>query len=64
MNFNQKVYDLLLTLPRGRVITYGALAEMLGNKQLARAVGNALHNNPDGDRCVALLVRSSDLQAP
>ena len=50
MNFNQKVYDLLLTLPRGRVITYGALAEMLGNKQLARAVGNALHNNPDGDR--------------
>ena len=51
MNFNQKVYDLLLTLPNGRVITYGALAEMLGNKQLARAVvGNALHKNPDGER--------------
>lgn len=46
----QEVYDNLLTIPRGKVITYGALAEMLGNKKLARAVGNALHYNPDGDK--------------
>lgn len=45
-----KLYDLLATIPRGRVVTYGKLAEMLGNKHLARAVGNALHKNPDGDK--------------
>ena len=46
----QKIYDILLTVPYGRVITYGMLAEMLGNKRNARAVGNALHKNPDGDK--------------
>lgn len=46
----QKVYDLLAAIPYGRVVTYGRLAEMLGNKQWARAVGNALHKNPDGDK--------------
>ena len=49
-NLNQRVYDLLTTIPRGRVVTYGRLAEMLGNRRWARAVGNALHQNPDGDR--------------
>lgn len=46
---SQKVYDLLFTIPQGRVVTYGKLAEMLGNKHLARTVGNILHANPDGD---------------
>ncbi len=46
----QTLYCLLTEIPRGRVVTYGALAEMLGNRAWSRAVGNALHNNPDGDR--------------
>ncbi|MBQ8497939.1 MAG: MGMT family protein [Clostridia bacterium] len=46
----QKVYDLLRTIPKGKVVTYGKLAEMLGNKAWARAVGNALHQNPDGNQ--------------
>lgn len=46
----QKVYELLLTIPRDKVVTYGDLAKMLGNKTWARAVGNALHKNPDGDK--------------
>ncbi len=46
----QTLYDLLAAIPHGRVVTYGMLAEMLGNKQLSRAVGNALHKNPDGDK--------------
>jgi len=29
------------------VATYGQIAAYLGNRQLARAVGNILHNNPD-----------------
>lgn len=46
----QKLYALLAEIPRGRVTTYVALARMLGNPLWARAVGNALHENPDGDR--------------
>jgi len=46
----QRLYELLASVPKGRVVTYGRLAEMLGNKHLARAVGNALHKNPDGDK--------------
>lgn len=46
----QSLYELLATLPKGKVVTYGALAKELGNSRWARAVGNALHQNPDGDR--------------
>ncbi len=43
----QKVYDYLLTIPWGKVVTYGQIAAHLGNRNLSRAVGNILHNNPD-----------------
>lgn len=46
----QSVYDYLTTIPKGKVVTYGAIAEYLGNKNLARTVGNILHANPDGDK--------------
>lgn len=46
----ENVYEFLKTIPKGRVVTYGQIAEYLGNKNLARAVGNILHNNPDGDK--------------
>lgn len=46
----QKLYELLAEIPHGRVTTYGELAETLGNKSWAQAVGNALHENPDGDK--------------
>ena len=42
-----KVYAILKTIPAGNVMTYGQVAERLGNKNLARTVGNILHNNPD-----------------
>jgi len=45
-----KLYEILTQIPYGRVITYGNLAKMLGNKHFARAVGNALHTNPDGEK--------------
>jgi len=40
----QKLYELLCEIPRGKVVTYGKLAEMLGDRKWARAVGNALHS--------------------
>ena len=43
------VYDILQKIPKGKVVTYGQIAEMLGKKSLARHVGNILHENPDGD---------------
>lgn len=43
----KKVYEFLKTIPRGKVATYGQIAEHLGNKNLSRAVGNILHSNPD-----------------
>ncbi|MGM9881532.1 MAG: MGMT family protein [Bacilli bacterium] len=46
----EKVYDFLRTIPKGKVVTYGQIAEYLGNKKLARVVGNILHNNPDEDK--------------
>lgn len=46
-NLSQKVYEYLTTIPKGKVVTYKQIAESLGNKGLARAVGNILHKNPD-----------------
>ena len=46
-NFQLSVCEFLTAIPRGKVVTYGQIAEHLGNCHLARAVGNALHTNPD-----------------
>lgn len=46
----EEILKYLLTVPQGKVVTYGQIAEFLGNKNLSRAVGNALHRNPDGDK--------------
>jgi methylated-DNA-[protein]-cysteine S-methyltransferase len=44
--FQRKVLDGLLTVPRGALISYQALGAAVGSASSARAVGNALHNNP------------------
>lgn len=46
----EEVYEFLRTIPKGKVVTYGQIAEYLGNKKIARVVGNILHNNPDEDK--------------
>ena len=46
----QIVYEYLAAIPRGKVVTYGQIAVFLGDKNLARSVGNILHINPDGDQ--------------
>ena len=45
MNFNQKVWAITARIPRGKVVTYGDIARLLGTKAY-RAVGNALNRNP------------------
>ena len=44
--FNQKCYDLLRQIPKGKVVTYADIAHQLGGKAY-QAVGNAMANNPD-----------------
>lgn len=48
--FQTQVLNFLTTIPQGKVATYGQIAEALGCPGAARAVGNALHQNPDGDK--------------
>ncbi|MGN1103059.1 MAG: MGMT family protein [Huintestinicola sp.] len=45
----EKVYGFLKTVPKGKVVTYGQIAEAVGNPRAARAVGNILNSNPNGD---------------
>lgn len=47
-SFYQLVYDLVRRTPRGKVVTYGQVAVLLGAPAAARAVGYALHFLPDG----------------
>jgi len=43
----KRIYEAVKKIPKGRVATYAKVAEMAGNPRMARAVGNALHHNPD-----------------
>lgn len=43
----KRIYGAVKKIPKGRVATYTQVAELAGNKKMARAVGNALHRNPD-----------------
>lgn len=43
----KRIYEAVKKIPKGKVATYGQVAELAGDKKMARAVGNALHKNPD-----------------
>ena len=47
-SFYQDIYDLVKLIPRGRVTSYGAIAEALGQKEQVRRVGYALYTCTDG----------------
>ena len=44
---SKRIYEAVKRIPYGHVATYGQVAEMAGDRKMARAVGNALHHNPD-----------------
>ncbi|MDD2465059.1 MAG: methylated-DNA--[protein]-cysteine S-methyltransferase [Desulfobulbus sp.] len=44
--FQKQVWQELLTIPYGQTRTYGELAQRLGGRGKARAVGGAAHANP------------------
>lgn len=45
-DFNRRVYAIARTIPAGGTMTYGEIAERLGDRQLARDVAQALSQNP------------------
>ena len=49
MNLFEYTYDLVRQIPPGKVSTYGAVAEALGDRVAARAVGRMMNQNPDPD---------------
>ena len=46
MGFFERVYEVVKSIPYGKVMTYGDIATLLGNPHCARQVGWALHVNP------------------
>ncbi len=47
MSTFEQIYAVVRRIPRGRVATYGMVAQLAGNSKWARAVGYALHRNPE-----------------
>ncbi|MBR5048025.1 MAG: methylated-DNA--[Eubacterium sp.] len=44
---SRRIYEAVKKIPRGQVATYGQIAWLAGDRKMARAVGNALHKNPE-----------------
>lgn len=46
----KRIYQAVKQIPKGKVATYSQVAEMAGNPKMSRAVGNALHKNPNPEQ--------------
>ncbi|TSC90297.1 MAG: methylated-DNA-[protein]-cysteine S-methyltransferase [Parcubacteria group bacterium Gr01-1014_2] len=44
--FQEKVYKVVRKIPKGEVLTYKEVAQLIGSPMAYRAVGNALNQNP------------------
>ena len=63
MTVFEKIYEVVKKIPYGKVATYGQIAAICGNPRWARAVGYALHANPDPEniRCYRVVNRVGSL---
>jgi len=59
LNFEDRVWKLMESIPKGRVTTYGLIARKLNTKAY-RAVGNACRRNPYAPRIPCHRVVRSD----
>jgi methylated-DNA-protein-cysteine methyltransferase-like protein len=46
--YRDRVYEIVRQIPKGKVMTYGAIAIVLGNGYTPRTVGYVMHASPDG----------------
>ncbi len=49
ISFFEQVYEVVKKIPKGKVVTYGQIAQKLGTRD-ARKVGWALHANKEANR--------------
>ncbi len=47
-NYRERVYEIVRQIPSGRVMTYGQIAEILGEGYTPRTVGFVMHAAVDG----------------
>jgi len=59
-SFKEKVYEVLRTVPKGKVVTYGQLSKLSGKPKAARAVGMLMAKNPDAPKTPCHRVVASD----
>lgn len=59
--FQERVFRVIRTIPRGHVVTYKMVAEAIGCGS-AQAIGQALKRNPDAPATPCHRVVSSDLR--
>ena len=45
--YNERVYEIVRRIPAGRVMTYGQIADLLGEGYTPRTVGFVMHASPD-----------------
>ena len=50
LEFENRVKELIKSIPRGRVATYAQIAALAGNYRAARQVARVLHASSDKDR--------------
>lgn len=56
----EKIYSVVSTIPRGKVMTYKQVAELSGNPKASRAVGYAMRTNTDTQKVPCHRVVGSD----
>jgi methylated-DNA-protein-cysteine methyltransferase-like protein len=47
IGYRERVYKIVRRIPRGRVMTYGQLAEILGDGYTPRTIGFVMHGSDD-----------------
>lgn len=60
-DFFDRVYKIVAKIPRGKVTTYGAIAEVCGVKSAARTVGWALNGAQGNLPCHRVVNRNGEL---
>ncbi|MBI5803715.1 MGMT family protein [Candidatus Pacearchaeota archaeon] len=59
-SFDERCYEALMKVPKGKVTTYGEIAKAIGSPKAARAVGNAMNKNPYAPKVPCHRVIASD----
>lgn len=60
----KRIYEAVKKIPKGKVATYGLIAKLAGNEKMSRAVGNALHKNPDPEHIPCFRVVNAKGELP